>query len=137
MSEEENNMNVFEPAEDVKVNSLKKLCKFSIPDGYINFMTVTNGFNLSDDIRIFSIDEVIENKAKSLYPENIMVIAQVQTDMQICINLNARDNLYMYVIEPFGHNKTYCMNCDFKQFLIRFTKAYGGPFWAWENRKIS
>ena len=30
-----------------------------------------------------------------------------------------------------GTKKAYSLDCDFKQFLIRFIKTYGEPFYAW------
>jgi len=121
----------FEPADEVKIKTLKSLFEFPIPNDYIHFLTITNGLALLDDIKILSVDEVIENKEIFYYPNNIMVISQIQAETHICIDLKAKDNLHMYVTEPIGHNKAYSLDCDFKQFLLRFIKSYGAPFWTW------
>ena len=107
------------PVNNATINTLKNLFADPIPDDYIHFLTITNGLSLiGDATRLLSVEEVIQIKEIFKYPANILVIAKLQEETHICIDLKAKNNLYMYVTEPIGFDKAYSLHCDFKIFLL-------------------
>lgn len=118
-----------------------------LPDDYLKFLSITNGFRpfsevpITGETEIFSIDEVLEINKHYDHPSMIM-IACTNDDYLILDTKDVAQGMseYMYVIEgggcPFEFARS--LYCDFQTWLDRFCMAQGNKYWTWrvEDRKI-
>lgn len=129
---EDHTYDFADPVDHAKLSQFQKAFNAGIPESYLEFLRLTDGLELLGGVRLYGVDGVIETTEAFYFPKNIMIIGHVQVESRICIDLAAKDNLHMYVYESVAsHDVAYSLNCGFKEFLLRFVKAYGEPFWTW------
>lgn len=121
-----------DPVEPAKLKEFQKAFEYKIPESYLEFLQLTDGLGLLGGVRLYGVDEVVETIKAFHFHQNIIIIGHVMSGACICIDLAAKDNLHMYVYEIMASQEViYSLNCGFKEFLLRFVKAYGEPFWTW------
>lgn len=130
-----------EPATEKIITDLETKVGSLLPSDYKQFLMVSNGMILHPEARICSVHEILEFHTAFDYPKNMIVVATcLGSFLHIAINLNAKKEKCIYVIEPIGDEFFYSINCSFTEFLNRFIVSYGSDYWNWgcnSNRTIN
>lgn len=117
-----------------KINELEESISYKLPDDYKEFMLKSNGINLSNYARLFDIDTIYSyRKIFDCYSANMLLIGECYSgSAHILIELNS---LNIYVLNDIiGDDYFQALNCNFTEFLNRFTITYGFDFWNWGGK---
>ncbi|UHA72060.1 SMI1/KNR4 family protein [Paenibacillus sp. 481] len=118
----------------------------SWPEDYLNFLSITNGCRLFEDVvysgenEIFSAEEVLETNSHYNHPSKI-IVAYICGDHIFIDSEDVKNSggQYMYVSEGgVDFDDARSLYCDFQTWLDRFVMAQGNKYWTWrvEDRKF-
>lgn len=118
------------------LNDFERNIGYSLPEDYKQFLSYTNGLNLSNHAisRLLDLDSMYECRKifGDFYHNSALVVGEFYDgDIHVIINLEAGSNKCIHVCEPCLGNKLRTLNCSFTEFLNRFIITYGATFWEW------
>jgi hypothetical protein len=121
------------------LNDLENLLSYKLPDDYRELMSSSNGLSLTSYAKILNTEEIYRTRSiYGFYPENMLIVADCyNSEVQILIDMAAKCENCMYVIDAIADDFFYSLNCNFTMFLNRFILAYGSDFWNWNKTQSS
>jgi len=132
------------PASGEEINDFEQQTGFIIPSDYKEFLKVTNGCRLFDDIQyggeieLYSLQQIIEyNEHFDQYDGRYAIAYIYENNIVINSSIYSQHNInYLFWkdhIAPFQEAIPFQMN--FELWFDKFIVSQGAQFWRWSNER--
>lgn len=121
------------PSNDDEIKEFERITRCNIPKELKEFLLICNGLSFFDigGYGLFSLNEMMEVYNTDVYLKEIYVIGSFADDYIIINSKEIDTKNYMYVTDSICPDECIKLNCNFEEFLRRFTSANFSKYWRW------